>query len=165
MLPPETMATKGPSPARPESAGATRTSSWLATSGATRPARRRGAWWTLVTDWQGHALPVTLQARIARADARLAQLTAQIDELETQQQAAVAAAAPDSAVQRLVHLKGVATTGASTLLDEGLVWRDFRNRREIGGLRTHYRSRLMAVDAAGSAEEVFDRILRALAPG
>ena len=108
--------------------------SWLATSGATRPARRRAAWWTLVTDWQGHALPRTLQARIARADARLAQLTAQIDELETQQQAAVAAAAPDSAVQRLVHLKGVATTGASTLLDEGLVWRDFRNRREIGGL-------------------------------
>ena len=33
-----------------------------------------------------------------------------------------------------MHLKGVATTGASTLLDEGLVWRDFRNRREIGGL-------------------------------
>jgi transposase len=33
-----------------------------------------------------------------------------------------------------VHLKGVAVTGASVLLDEGLVWRAFRNRREIGGL-------------------------------
>jgi transposase len=34
----------------------------------------------------------------------------------------------------LVQLKGVATTSASVLLDEGLVWRAFRNRREIGGL-------------------------------
>jgi transposase len=34
----------------------------------------------------------------------------------------------------LVQLKGIATTGASVLLDEGLVWRAFRNRRQIGGL-------------------------------
>jgi len=32
-----------------------------------------------------------------------------------------------------VQLKGVATTSALVLLDEGLVWRDFRNRRQIGG--------------------------------
>ncbi len=44
------------------------------------------------------------------------------------------AAPPDSALGRLVHLKGVATTSASVLLDEGLVWRAFRNRRQIGGL-------------------------------
>lgn len=108
--------------------------SWLATWGATLPARRRPDWWTIVTDWQGHPLPLALQARIARAEARVSQLAAQIDELDMQQQAAVTAAAPDSALKRLVHLKGVATTSASTLLDEGLVWRAFRNRREIGGL-------------------------------
>ena len=34
----------------------------------------------------------------------------------------------------LVQLKGVATTSASVLLDEGLVWRAFQNRRQIGGL-------------------------------
>jgi transposase len=28
----------------------------------------------------------------------------------------------------------VATTGASVLLDEGLLWREFTNRRQIGGL-------------------------------
>jgi transposase len=28
----------------------------------------------------------------------------------------------------------VATTGASVLIDEGLVWRGFRNRRQLGGL-------------------------------
>src|SRR5207248_3754539 len=54
--------------------------------------------------------------------------------LDTQQRAAVTTAAPTSAVRQLVQLKGVATTSASVLLDEGLVWRAFRNRRQIGGL-------------------------------
>ena len=75
-----------------------------------------------------------MQARLARAEARLAVLEAQIAALEAQQQAAVTAAAPTSALRQLVRLKGVATTSASVLLDEGLVWRAFRNRRQIGGL-------------------------------
>src|SRR5215210_36329 len=107
---------------------------WLATWGTTLPARRHGAWWTTVRDWAGAALPAQVQARLARADARFAGLTAQIAELEAQQQAAVTASAPATAVQQLVRLKGVATTSASVLLDEGLVWRAFRNRRQIGGL-------------------------------
>jgi transposase len=107
---------------------------WLATWGTAVPARRRGAWWTSVRDWAGAALPVQLQARLARADARLSALTAQIAALEAEQQAAVTASAPATAVQQLVRLKGVATTSASVLLDEGLVWRAFRNRRQIGGL-------------------------------
>ena len=32
-----------------------------------------------------------------------------------------------------MQLKGVAATSAAVLLEEGLVWRAFRNRREIGG--------------------------------
>jgi len=107
---------------------------WLATWGTTVPARRHGAWWVTVRDWTGAALPAQVQARLARADARLAGLTAQIAELEGQQQAAVTASAPATAVQQLVRLKGVATTSASVLLDEGLVWRAFRNRRQIGGV-------------------------------
>ena len=105
---------------------------WLATWGTTLPARRHGAWWTTVRDWAGAALPGEVQARLARAEQRLAGLAAQIAELETQQHAAATASAP--AVQQLVRLKGVATTSASVLLDEGLVWRAFRNRRQIGGL-------------------------------
>src|SRR6202007_2803016 len=54
--------------------------------------------------------------------------------LETQRAVVVQAASPESALGRLVRLQGIATTGASVLLDEGLVWRAFRNRREIGGL-------------------------------
>jgi transposase len=107
---------------------------WLATWGATLPARRRGAWWTLVRDWAGAALPAEVQARLARAETRLAGLETQRAALETQQRAAVVTAAPASALRQLVQLKGVASTSASVLLDEGLVWRAFRNRRQIGGV-------------------------------
>jgi transposase len=107
---------------------------WLATWGATLPSRRRGDWWATVLDWAGAMLPREVQARLARAAARLAALEGQIAELDAQQQAAVTAAAPASALHQLVQLKGVATTSASVLLDEGLVWRAFRNRRQIGGL-------------------------------
>ena len=107
---------------------------WLTTWGAALPSRRQGDWWARVRDWAGAALPVEVQARLARAEARLAVLETQITALDGQQQAAVTGAAPASALRRLVQLKGVATTGASVLLDEGLVWRAFRNRRQIGGL-------------------------------
>ena len=107
---------------------------WLATWGAVLPRRRTTAWWTTVRDWAAAPLPVEVQARLARAEARLAVHEAQIAELDGQQHAAVTTAAPASALRRLVQLKGVATTGASVLLDEGLVWRAFQNRRQIGGL-------------------------------
>jgi transposase len=107
---------------------------WLATWGAPLPRRRPRGWWATVRDWAGAPLPVELQARLARAEARRAVLAEQIAALDAQQQAAVTTAAPASALHQLVQLKGIATTSASVLLDEGLVWRGFRNRREIGGL-------------------------------
>jgi transposase len=106
---------------------------WLATWGAALPRRRPPAWWTTVRDWAEAPLPVEVQARLARAEARLAVLEAQVAELDGQQHAAMTTA-PAGALHQLVQLKGVATTGASVLLDEGLVWRAFRNRRQIGGL-------------------------------
>jgi transposase len=108
--------------------------SWLATWGCRLPGRRARGWWTTVRDWAQAPLPAAVQARISRAEARLAVVAAQIAELEDQQAAATAVAPPESALGRLVQLKGVATTGASVLIDEGLIWRAFRNRREIGGL-------------------------------
>jgi transposase len=107
---------------------------WLATWGCALPGRRTSEWWTTVRDWAGAPLPVEVQTRLARAAARWAVLAEQMAELEDQQQAAVNAAAPASALRQLVQLKGIAATSASVLLDEGLVWRGFRNRREIGGL-------------------------------
>jgi transposase len=107
---------------------------WLATWGATLPSRRRGAWWMTVRDGAGAALPAEVQARLARAEVRLQALEAQIAALDAAQHAAATTAAPTSALRHLVQLKGVAPTSASVLLDEGLVWRAFTNRRQIGGL-------------------------------
>lgn len=110
--------------------------SWLATWGCrlSARARQRARWWTTARDWTERRLPLEVQARIARADARLALLAAQIASIDTAQVAATRATPAESPRGRLVQLKGVATTSASVLLDEGLVWRDFQNRRQIGGL-------------------------------
>jgi transposase len=107
--------------------------SWLATWGCALPRSRTTGWWTMVRDWAGVPLPVEVQTRLARAETRRVGLERQIAELDDQQAAAVTAAAPASALRQLVRLKGIATTSASVLLAEGLVWRAFRNRREIGG--------------------------------
>ncbi len=108
--------------------------SWLATFGASWPRRQPEGWWTTVRDAEGAVLPAAVQARLARAHQRRALLTAQIEALDAQQATAIATADASSAAPQLVRLKGVAVTSASVLLDEGLEWRQFRNRREIGGL-------------------------------
>jgi transposase len=108
--------------------------SWLTTWGTRLPSRRRGEWWTAVRDWSGAALPATLCARLARATARVAIIEDQLRALTQTQQAAVTAVAAESAAGRLVRLKGVAATSVAVLLEEGLVWRQFRNRRQVGGI-------------------------------
>lgn len=108
--------------------------SWLATMGAGLPTQRPAGWWTRVRDWAGAGLPAPLQQRLARVDARLRLVAEQIAALEGAQRQAVRTAPAASAVRRLVQLKGVATTSATVLIDEGVVWREFRNRRQIGGL-------------------------------
>jgi len=110
--------------------------SWLATWGCRvpPPMRRQPEWWTHARDWADAPLPRAVQARLARADARLAVIAEQIATIAVEQTRLTQQADPTSARARLVQLKGVATTSASVLLDEGLVWRAFRNRREIGGL-------------------------------
>ncbi len=110
--------------------------SWLATCGcrvSTR-ARAEARWWTRARDWADAPLPAPVQERIARADARLTLLAEQLAAVEGTQAALTRAAAPSSARQRLVNVKGIATTSAAVLLDEGLEWRGCQNRRQIGGL-------------------------------
>jgi transposase len=87
-----------------------------------------------VRDWQGAALPAEVQARLARAADRLQAIETQIAELDAHQAATIRNAAPESPARQLIRLKGVAVRGASVLLEEGLVWRAFRNRRQVGGL-------------------------------
>ena len=108
--------------------------SWLATYGTHLPRQRRAAWWTTVRDWAGQSLPAELQGRLARADERLAVIAQQLTTLTHAQQREARVAPADSALGRLVQVKGIAAIGARVLLDEGLVWRAFRNRREVGGM-------------------------------
>lgn len=108
--------------------------SWLATYGVRRPRRAVALWWTTVRDWAKAPLPTEVQARVARAETRLAVIATQLAELAAVQRAAVTAAPAHSALARLVQLKGVATVGAGVLLGEGLAWRGFQNRRQVGGL-------------------------------
>lgn len=100
------------------------------------PARQRlrPAWWTQVRDWANAPLAAPVQARIARAEARLAVVAEQLAAIEAEQAGQTRQADPTSARGRLVQLKGVATTSAAILLEEGLEWRQFRNRRQLGGL-------------------------------
>lgn len=104
----------------------------LTTYGAVLP-RRTGAWWTTVRDWTGAALPAPVQARLARLEARAAVLANQVTEVEAAQQQRREAVPVQDALRQLIRLKGIATTSASVLVDEGLVWRAFRNRRQVGG--------------------------------
>jgi transposase len=107
--------------------------SLVATWGARLPDRRRGAWWTTIRDWSGAALPTTVQQRLAHAEARLAVVAEQIAALEAQQRARLQTN-EGAALAQLAQLKGVGVTGATVLLDEGLLWRDFCNRRQVGGM-------------------------------
>ena len=126
--------------------------SWLATCGCrvSLRTRRQTGWWTEVRDWAGTGLPTSVQARIARAEHRLAMLVEQVATIEALQAQQTHASEPGDARHRLVQLRGIGTTSAAILLDEGLVWRDFRNRRQVGGLLgfapAHYSSGEVAHD-------------------
>jgi transposase len=108
--------------------------SWLATWGTALPPHATGEWWTTVRDWAGAPVPPEVQARIARAAARLRLLAEQIATLQVAQRTTVRAAAAETPVARLRRVKGLAATTISVLLDEGLVWRAFANRRQVGGM-------------------------------
>jgi len=107
---------------------------WLTTMGTALPKQRPEGWWTTVQDWTGAPLPAPLQQRLARLHARLRLIADQITTLARAEREAIVTAPEATAARRLVQLKGIATTSATVLLDEGLVWRAFRNRRQVGGL-------------------------------
>ena len=107
---------------------------WLATLGTRVPTRRAAGWWTTVRDWADAPLPEAVQQRLARVEARLRLVAEQIAAIDEAQRGAVRAAPAASPVRRLVQLKAIATRSATTLIEEGLVWREFRNRRQVGGV-------------------------------
>jgi transposase len=107
-------------------------------------------------------LPPGLQTRLRLEWAQLTLLTAQIHALETARARQVATHGSDPTIQQVQQLKALRAIGESTawlLVREGLGWREFHNRREVGGFAglvpTPYQSGEMArelgISKAGNA--------------
>jgi transposase len=108
--------------------------SWLATCGCrvTARTRQQATWWTGVRDWAdapGASASADRPRGGAIGDRRR---PGRGDRREPGDDGASGRAEHSARAPRAVE--GVATTSASVLLDEGVVWRAFQNRRQIGGL-------------------------------
>lgn len=85
--------------------------------------------------WDQQPLPAGLRARLERDAALLQTIDAQIAAAEADRRTALRPTPPTPAaadVQQLTQLRGLGETGAWVLVQEGLRWRGFRNRREVG---------------------------------
>ncbi len=81
-------------------------------------------------------LPPGVQARLRLEWAQLTLLNAQIGELEAERTRQVTTNGTDAgvtAVRRLQQLRAIGESSAWLLVQEGLAWRDFHNRREVAG--------------------------------
>jgi transposase len=106
-----------------------------------------------VRRWDGTPVPAELQARLGREWASVGHLTERIDGLKAERRRRLQAAldrAPageresasresgearaDEYLRRLYALRGIGETGAWTYVREFFGWREFRNRRQVGGL-------------------------------
>jgi transposase len=99
--------------------------------------------------WNGEPLPVTLRARVAREWDKVTRLTTQIQGLERARRLELRepADAVVTRVRHLLHLRGIGEQTAWLFVTELFAWRQFRNRREVGGMTglvgTPYRSGLL----------------------
>lgn len=86
--------------------------------------------------WNGDRLPPGLTARIAREYAHLQYVHQQIKELETEREELIKNSDDPSMAQvrQLMKLKAIGPNSAWLFVMEFFGWRQFRNRREVGGL-------------------------------
>ena len=86
--------------------------------------------------WDGSPLPSGLRRRVLRVWAHHEFLSHQIAELEAERRALLDSAQEASIekVRQLLHLKGIGINGSWVLVMEFFAWREFKNRREVGGL-------------------------------
>jgi len=102
--------------------------------GAGRVGIRRGL--EAVRLWDGSALPADLRARLERERERLELLEAQIQTLEKQRRERVAEPVGRALeqVRQLLQLRAIGMNSAWLFVMEFFGWRQFRNRRQVGGL-------------------------------
>jgi transposase len=86
--------------------------------------------------WDGSPLPSGLRRRLLRVYAHHEFLSQQISELEAERRTQLQSAQDASIekVRQLMSLRGIGINGAWLLVMEFFSWRDFKNRREVGGL-------------------------------
>jgi transposase len=86
--------------------------------------------------WDGTALPPGLRVRLEREWAKVELFTAQIRQLEGErdEQLRSGTASALELVRQLLRLRGIGVNSAWLYVMEFFGWREFRNRREVGGL-------------------------------
>src|SRR6266516_4417877 len=86
--------------------------------------------------WDGTVLAPGLRARLEREWAKVELLTAQMRQLEGERAAALRRdpAPAVELVRRLLRVRGIGVNSAWLYVMEFFGWRQFRNRREVGGL-------------------------------
>jgi transposase len=86
--------------------------------------------------WDGSEIPSGLRRRLLRVWAHHEFLSEQIAQLEAERHALLqeSQAASIDQVRQLMALKGIGINGSWLLVMEFFAWRDFKNRREVGGL-------------------------------
>jgi transposase len=86
--------------------------------------------------WDGSPIPPGLRQRVLRVYAHHQFLSEQIAEVEAERRAQIqnASEASIEQVRQLMLLKGIGINGAWLLVMEFFGWREFKNRREVGGL-------------------------------
>ena len=138
----------------------------LATQGITVPVRADfGDRLAQLRTWRGEVMPEGLRARLTREWEKVAALTAQIHVVQRARRARLQQPAPDETaavamVRQLLTLRGIGEHGAWLLVMELFVWREIRNRRQLGGLTgltgTPYRSGTLdqeqGISRAGNAQ-------------
>jgi transposase len=86
--------------------------------------------------WDGSPLPPGLRRRLLRVYAHHTFLSQQIAEVDAERRRQLQTSTETNIdqVRQLMMLKGIGINGAWLLVMEFFGWRDFKNRREVGGL-------------------------------
>jgi transposase len=86
--------------------------------------------------WDGSPVPPGLRRRVLRVYAQHTFLSQQIAEIEAERRAQLQTSndASIDKIRQLMLLKGIGVNGSWLLVMEFFGWRDFKNRREVGGL-------------------------------
>jgi transposase len=86
--------------------------------------------------WDGSPIPPGLRRRVLRVYAHYTFLSEQIAEVEAERRALLQTSTDASIdkIRQLMMLKGMGINGSWLLVMEFFGWREFKNRREVGGL-------------------------------